>query len=209
MFFLALPLALYAVFFYVHFETLTINSDGAGFFSSAFRTTLHGNTIPKDILADVGIGSTISMRHVATMGGYLHSHNHMYEKGSQQQQVTLYPHLDGNNDWVIELPDQPNKAVTSFEGLKDGTVIRLKHAITQRRLHSHDHKAPVSESADWQKEVSCYGFEDFEGDGNDDWTIEIDQDASEPGEAQKRVKASFGHQIQVEAQHYELPFILP
>ncbi|SCW01872.1 LAFE_0E09142g1_1 [Lachancea fermentati] len=186
---LGVPLALYLVFFYIHFETLTVYSDGAGFFSSAFRTTLLGNTIPKNILADVGIGSKVTIRHIATMGGYLHSHDHMYEKGSQQQQITLYPHLDGNNDWIIELNDQPNTEVTSFIGLEDGTTIKLKHAITQRRLHSHDHKAPVSESADWQKEVSCYGFEGFEGDGNDDWVVEIDQEASAPGEGQKRIRA--------------------
>lgn len=188
-FLLVIPLVIYVFFFYVHFKCLTIHSDGAGFFSSAFRTTLQGNTIPQNILADVGIGSTVSIRHIATMGGYLHSHDHMYEKGSQQQQVTLYPHLDGNNDWLIELHDKPNTPVTSFEGLKDGTIIKLKHVISQRRLHSHDHKAPVSESADWQKEVSCYGFDGFEGDGNDNWAIEIDKDATAPGEAQERVKA--------------------
>ncbi|SCU90436.1 LAMI_0E02080g1_1 [Lachancea mirantina] len=189
LFLLGIPAVLYLAFFYLHFDTLTVYSDGAGFFSSAFRTTLQGNTIPQDILADVGIGSTISIRHIATMGGYLHSHNHMYEKGSEQQQITLYPHLDGNNEWLIELHDKPNEPVTSFEGLADGTMIKLKHVTTQRRLHSHDHKAPVSESADWQKEVSCYGFEGFEGDGNDDWIVEIDKEASEPGEAQTRVRA--------------------
>ncbi|SCU89752.1 LAME_0E05314g1_1 [Lachancea meyersii CBS 8951] len=188
-FLLVVPAILYMVFFYIHFDTLTVHSDGAGFFSSAFRTTLEGNTIPRDILADVGIGSVVSIRHVATMGGYLHSHDHMLEKGSQQQQITLYPHLDGNNDWLIELYDKPNAVVDSFEGLADGTKIRLKHVVTQRRLHSHDHKAPVSESADWQKEVSGYGFEGFEGDANDDWIVEIDQKASAPGEARTRVKA--------------------
>ncbi|SCV04347.1 LANO_0G09648g1_1 [Lachancea nothofagi CBS 11611] len=186
---LIVPAILYMTFFYIHFDALTISSDGAGFFSSAFRTTLQGNTIPKDILADVGIGSVVTIRHIATMGGYLHSHDHMLEKGSQQQQITLYPHLDGNNDWIIELNEKPNAPLTSFEGLMDGTIIKLKHLGTQRRLHSHDHKAPVSESADWQKEVSGYGFDGFEGDANDDWVVEIDQDASEPGEAQKRVKA--------------------
>ncbi|SCU97083.1 LAFA_0G09648g1_1 [Lachancea sp. 'fantastica'] len=188
-FLLGIPLVLYMAFFYIHFDTLKVYSDGAGFFSSAFRTSLEGNNIPKDILADVGIGSVVSIRHIATMGGYLHSHDHMLEKGSQQQQITLYPHLDGNNDWLIELRDAPNTAVTSFEGLTDGTAIRLKHVSTQRRLHSHDHKAPVSESADWQKEVSGYGFEGFEGDANDDWIVEIDQAASAPGEARTRVKA--------------------
>lgn len=186
---LGVPAILYMLFFYIHFETLSIYSDGAGFLSSAFRTTFQGNTIPSNILADVGIGSTITIRHVDTMGGYLHSHDHLYQGGSQQQQITLYPHLDNNNDWLVEDYEQSNIVPTTFANLTDGMKIRLKHINTHRRLHSHDHKAPVSESADWQKEVSCYGFEGFDGDANDDFVVEIDKDASAPGEAQNRVRA--------------------
>lgn len=186
---LAAPAALYLFFFYIHFQTLIYNSDGAGFFSSAFRSTLIGNNIPSNIPYDVGVGSSVSIRHTGTMGGYLHSHKHIYETGSKQQQVTLYSHLDANNDWVIELYDQPEVIPETFEGLKDGTKIRLRHRLTDRRLHSHDHKPPVSESSDWQKEVSAYGADNFTGDANDDWVIEIDHEASAPGEAQEYVKA--------------------
>lgn len=186
---LVTPAVLYMIFFQIHFKSLIFNSDGAGFFSSAFRSTLIGNTIPSDIPADVGIGSTVSIRHTGTMGGYLHSHKHMYETGSKQQQITLYSHLDSNNDWIIELYDKPEVIPDTFEGLKDGTKIRLRHKLTDRRLHSHDHKPPVSESSDWQKEVSAYGAENFTGDANDDWIVEIDKDASAKGEAQEYVKA--------------------
>lgn len=183
------PLVLYAFFFHIHFQTLIFNSDGSGFFSSAFRSTLIGNNIPSSMLADVGVGSVVTLRHIGTMGGYLHSHEHMYETGSKQQQITLYPHLDLNNEWVIELYDKPGYVPETFEGVEDGTKIRLKHQVTSRRLHSHDHKPPVSESSDWQKEVSGYGHEGFDGDANDDWIVEIDKAKSAPGEAQTKVKA--------------------
>lgn len=186
---LIIPLVLYMTFFYIHFATLIKDSEGAGFFSPEFRSTLQGNMIPHNILAEVGVGSTVTIRHLGTMGGYLHSHEHEYPAGSQQQQITLYPHLDGNNEWYIRLYDEPNGTVTSFQNLTDGTKVRLLHQFTKRRLHSHDHKPPVSENSDWQKEVSGYGFAGFEGDANDDWIIEIDKPLSAPGPAQERVRA--------------------
>ncbi|GCE98195.1 dolichyl-phosphate-mannose--protein mannosyltransferase 1 [Zygosaccharomyces mellis] len=186
---LGVPLLLYTFFFYLHFETLDKDGEGAGFFSPEFRTSLKGNNIPQNVMAEVGTGSVVTIRHTGTMGGYLHSHPHDFPGGSQQQQITLYPHLDANNEWYVMLYDQPNNTVTSFENLADGTKIRLLHPLSYRRLHSHDHKPPVSENSDWQKEVSCYGFEGFEGDANDDWVIEIDKDASAPGPAQERVRA--------------------
>lgn len=188
-FLLGIPAALYMLFFYIHFQTLTEDADGAGFFSPEFRSVLNGNTIPKNILADVGVGSTVTMRHLGTMGGYLHSHSHEYPAGSQQQQITLYPHLDNNNEWYIRLYNDTNTTLTSFESLPDETKIRLLHPNTHRRLHSHDHKPPVSENSDWQKEVSGYGFEGFDGDANDDWIIEIDQSLSAPGPAREHVRA--------------------
>ncbi|CDH15594.1 probable Dolichyl-phosphate-mannose--protein mannosyltransferase 1 [Zygosaccharomyces bailii] len=186
---LGIPLVLYTFFFYMHFATLTNDGEGAGFFSPEFRSSLKGNTIPQNVMAEVGTGSVVTIRHTGTMGGYLHSHPHDFPAGSQQQQITLYPHLDANNEWYIMLYDQPNNTVTSFENLPDGTKIRLLHPLTYRRLHSHDHKPPVSENSDWQKEVSCYGFEGFDGDANDDWIIEIDKDESVPGPAQDHVRA--------------------
>lgn len=185
---LGVPLVIYVFFFFIHFQTLTNDADGAGFFSSEFRATLNGNKIPSNILADVGVGSTITLRHMGTMGGYLHSHSHVYPAGSQQQQITLYPHLDGNNEWLVSLYNQ-TEPLTSFQNLTQGTKIRLLHTVTKRRLHSHDHKPPVSENSDWQKEVSCYGFDGFEGDANDDWIIDIDQKLSAPGAARERVRA--------------------
>lgn len=38
----------------------------------------------KLIDVDVGFGSIVSIRHVHTQGGYLHSHAHAYPGGSQR-----------------------------------------------------------------------------------------------------------------------------
>lgn len=183
---LGIPMILYLLFFSLHFKLLSNEGDGSAFMSSAFRASLNGNGIPRDINANVGFGSVVTIRHLETQGGYLHSHNHFYPTGSKQQQITLYPHLDSNNDWLIEPYNETMPG--TFVPIVDGMKVRLKHVNTGRRLHSHDEKAPVSER-DWQKEVSCYGFDGFDGDANDDFFVEIVERKSVPGEAQTTVKA--------------------
>lgn len=183
---LGLPALLYFAFFAVHFTVLANDGDGLAFMTPAFRAGLAGLTIPSDIPASVGLGSIVSIRHVETQGGYLHSHNHFYPGGSKQQQITLYPHLDANNDWLIE-PYDGTVYNETFVQLTDGMKIRLKHVNTGRRLHSHDEKPPVSER-DWQKEASCYGFEGFAGDANDDFVVEV-VDYRTPARARTNVTA--------------------
>lgn len=169
-FLLGVPITLYLLVFSVHFNVLSNDGDGSAFMSSAFRAGLKNSGVPSLTTAQVGYGSVVTIRHVNTRGGYLHSHSHFYPAGSKQQQITLYPHLDANNDWLIE---PYNFSIPNdFSQIKDGTKIRLKHVVTGRRLHSHDEKAPVSER-DWQKEATAYGYEGFGGDANDDWIVEV------------------------------------
>lgn len=165
--------------------------------SSEFQSTLNNKGMV-DVPADVAFGSRVSLRHHNTQGGYLHSHNHMYPEGSKQQQITLYPHKDENNVWLLENQTQPEgldgpitgpKAWDDIEPtfIKDGDVIKLYHTITDRRLHSHDQRAPVTE-ADWQQEVTAYGYEGFEGDANDMFKIEIVKSMSDGLEAKERLR---------------------
>lgn len=185
LFLLIIPAILYMVMFYIHFLILSQDSADSSFFSSAFRAGLEGSPIPKSTDAPIGYGSVVTLRHIVTKGGYLHSHEHFYPEGSKQQQITLYPHLDSNNDWIIE----PYNFTTPdyFVPITHDTKIRLRHSVTGRRLHSHDETPPVSDR-DWQKEVSCYGHDGFEGDANDDWIVEVVKHKT-PKHAQKELKA--------------------
>lgn len=193
------PVAFYMGMFYLHFICVVNYGDGASFMSPEFQSTLQHNKMISNVPADIAYGSEIAIRHVNTRGGFLHSHEHMYETGSQQQQITLYPHRDENNVWIIEkAPTQPpgeddepwaplNYSEEPLEFVQDGDIVRLRHKVTQRRLHSHDHRPPVSEQ-DHQNEVSCYGFEGFAGDSNDNFRVEIIAKKSEPGLARERVR---------------------
>ncbi|KAI1648828.1 glycosyltransferase family 39 protein [Daldinia loculata] len=181
-----IPITIYLGIFAIHFICLSNPGDGDGFMSSEFQATLNNKGM-QDVPVDVAFGSRVSIRHVNTQGGYLHSHPLMYPTGSQQQQVTLYPHKDDNNLFLLENQTQPldingepingtgawdNAKNITENYIKNGDVIRLYHLATHRRLHSHDVRPPVSE-ADWQNEVSAYGYEGFAGDANDLFRVEI------------------------------------
>ena len=124
--------------------------------------------------------------------------------GSKQQHITLYPHIDKNDEWKIVPLLDPNANSGSFPVpsvplfaplihplanassvmetltyIKPGMVIRHLHPSTGKHLHSHDVRPPVSE-VDFQNEVSGYGFEGFEGDANDNWVVELDESGELP-----------------------------
>ncbi|KAG8534263.1 uncharacterized protein KY384_001107 [Bacidia gigantensis] len=192
-----IPLTFYMALFAIHFVCLVNPGDGDGFMSSEFQATLNSKAM-QDVPVDVMVGSRVSIRHHNTHGGYLHSHNSMYPGGSKQQQITLYPHKDDNNVWLLENQTQPLdvageeiKGINAWDvnpkPLTDGTVLRLYHFSTHRRLHSHDVRPPVSE-ADWQNEVSAYGYEGFEGDANDLFRLEIVKSMSDGALAKEKVR---------------------
>lgn len=194
-----IPATFYLAMFAIHFLCLTNPGEGDGFMSSEFQATLNSKGM-RDVPADVVMGSRVTIRHVNTQGGYLHSHPLMYPTGSLQQQITLYPHKDDNNVWVMEnqtqplgIDGQPINGTDAWDKLSephhivDGTVLRLYHQPTFRRLHSHDVRPPVSE-AEWQNEVSAYGYEGFEGDANDYFRVEIVKKQSKGALAKERLR---------------------
>ncbi|WPH01498.1 dolichyl-phosphate-mannose--protein mannosyltransferase 1 [Acrodontium crateriforme] len=200
---IVIPVTFYMAMFGIHFLCLVNPGDGDGFMSSEFQSTLNSKGMA-DVPADVAFGSRISLRHHNTQGGYLHSHSHMYPGGSNQQQITLYPHKDENNIFVVENQTQPiDWAVdptgnTSIAGplawdnqeasfVEDGSLIRLYHVTTDRRVHSHDVRPPVTE-AEWQNEVSAYGYAGFEGDANDLFRVEIIKSMSDGSAAKQRLR---------------------
>ncbi|KAG5981649.1 hypothetical protein E4U55_002710 [Claviceps digitariae] len=197
---IVIPLTFYMAMFAIHFVCLVNPGDGDGFMSSEFQATLNSKGM-QDVAADVVFGSRVTIRHVNTQGGYLHSHPLMYPTGSKQQQITLYPHKDSNNMWLLENQTQPldmegnpingSAAWDNLSGgpqfIQDGAILRLFHQATHRRLHSHDVRAPVTE-VDWQQEVSAYGYEDFEGDANDLFRLEIVKQKSLTSVAKERLR---------------------
>ncbi|CEH17793.1 glycosyltransferase family 39 protein [Ceraceosorus bombacis] len=206
-----LPFLFYLFTFSIHLAVLNRSGEGDAFMSSGFQHTLRGHSMP-DTYADVALGSTVSIRHKNTQGGYLHSHLHNYPGGSGQQQITLYPHRDENNEWYIvgaPGPDDPPPPVDAdgvplsvdgphdieryktgqIEFLKHGMEVRLIHRKSDKRLHSHDSNRPPITESDYQNEVTGYGFPGFLGDANDNWHVEIESHEPSDPRSRRRVRA--------------------
>ncbi|CEP10064.1 hypothetical protein [Parasitella parasitica] len=179
---IALPLCVYMLMFQIHFHSLPNSGEGDGFMSPEFQQTLDGHASIKTPI-DIAYGSKVFIRHVATRGGYLHSHPHNYPGGKQQ--VTLYPHRDDNNWWTIR---KVNDAEPSgIEYVRHGDIVTLQHADSNKRLHSHEIRPPMTD-VEYHNEVSGYGFDNFSGDSNDHWRVEIiSGDKSDP-ESKERLK---------------------
>ncbi|GAK67607.1 glycosyltransferase family 39 protein [Moesziomyces antarcticus] len=210
---IGLPILVYLFTFAIHLGLLHRSGEGDPFMSSAFQHTLHGHGMA-DTFADVALGSTVAIKHLNTQGGYLHSHTAVYPAGSQQQQITLYPHSDDNNNWLIvkapgpedpapKLDDKghplrPEDEVSRFHQepiryLTHGMEIRLIHNATDKRLHSHDTNRPPVTESDYQNEVTAYGFEGFGGDANDNFHVEIVQGDKRDRHSSTRVRALRTH----------------
>ncbi|KAI8380246.1 Dolichyl-phosphate-mannose-protein mannosyltransferase-domain-containing protein [Blakeslea trispora] len=185
---LVLPFTIYLTAFYVHFSIMTRSGSGDGYMAFETQNELKG--IPAlDAPLAITYGSLVTMRHLNTMGGYLHSHKAYYPEGSFQQQVTLYPFKDENNWWRILKANESSPSIkdvlsndqqTWLQYVRHGDLIRLEHVKTApHKLHSHDFSAPVTDS-DYHHEVSAYGYEDYEGDSNDFWQVQIEADPEFP-----------------------------
>lgn len=188
---IVVPIFFYMAMFEIHFLILENSGDGDGFMSSEFQHTLGGRGMA-DTFADVAVGSQVTIRHVNTQGGYLHSHPHNYPGGSQQQQITLYPHRDSNNDFRIFNATLDGDTHFDWENspleyITPGMRIKLRHIATEKHVHSHDHRPPVSD-VDFQNEVSAYGMPGFQGDANDDWFVEIEHGDRRDKESTKRLR---------------------
>ncbi|KAI8636599.1 Dolichyl-phosphate-mannose-protein mannosyltransferase-domain-containing protein [Parasitella parasitica] len=183
-----IPIVIYLATFYAHLSLLSESGPGDNYMEIETQNELKGID-PVDTPVPVAYGSLITMRHLETTGGYLHSHAANYVEGSGQQQVTLYPYKDENNWWRIlkadvdkkNTPDLLGSDNTTFlEFIRHGDIIRLEHvASAPRKLHSHNVPAPVTDT-DYHFEVSGYGFENYTGDSNDFWRVQIDNNTAHP-----------------------------
>lgn len=189
-YFYLIPLAISALAIAVHIQLLPGTGEGTPFVSGSFQASLinYPNT---EVVSPVGMGSMVSIRHLKT-NVYLHSHDAFFTGGSGQQHVTGYGHRDLNNIWMVENITAPESNIHQqpFSAIANGGLIRLRHFQSLRRLHTHHHRAPITDN-DYQFEVTAYGADGFPGDLNDIWQVEIVATESFPDIAKDEWRAIY------------------
>lgn len=183
------PSILYGSIFAWHINWRYMDGPDSIDMTPDFRYGLVNNTEHHDMVRDVAVGSLVYLNSYGMQGGYVEAADAFYTTGSKQRQVDLIKKPVHNAAWLLDLYNHPGKSPKNYTVLKNGDKVKFWSQDYSCRLHSHDHPAPVSSHVDWQKEVSCYGFLGFSGDGNDDFIIEIQKDLSEEGDAQEYVHA--------------------
>lgn len=171
-FFLAIfPTAIFTFLNLLQFRDWKIDSpEYSTYMSPTFQAYLRG---PTEHTTNLYYGSVINIRHIESIGGYLHSHNYSYETGSEEQQVTLAQNQsDPNNDWVIEHEMSIFDIKTRDVSVQSNDKVRLRHRLTGKLLRASTAKPPVSEQ-EYTNEVSCTGDFDYAGDSDELWSILI------------------------------------
>ncbi|KAL6935140.1 uncharacterized protein HGUI_00434 [Hanseniaspora guilliermondii] len=132
--------------------------------------------VPKDIR----YMDTVLIRHVDSLGGYLHSHDANLQTGSGKQQVTVFDHQDQMNEWIILPSDNDlrssyvSKNNTDYDVVSKFKPILLQHKITGKFLHVHnDFRGPVSEK-EKAHEVSCVEFDPLSDESHNNFEFRIE-----------------------------------
>src|SRR5271154_2771355 len=141
-----IPIGFYMAMFAIHFTCLVNPGDGDGFMSSEvshlFPTfsdySSNKHSISSEMTTHLLISRTapqsqsdtytlksyaLTLLPLTLQGGFLHSHTHMYPGGSNQQQITLYPHRDDNNVWILTNMTDPEIPVNA-----SGTSLPLRQS---------------------------------------------------------------------------------
>lgn len=165
------PTVIYLGVFAVHILLLNNSSSDSALLSTYFQRTLSGNEV-YDLPKYVTYGSTVTIRHEASLGGFLHSHPYPYKSGSRNQQVSVFDYRDYNNEWLIEPVGHVDPRDSRVRG---DSVIRLRHKNTGAVLRVDDFKPPISEQ-EYDFEVSCFGNHTYPGNETDSFLLKVEDE---------------------------------
>ncbi|TCD69192.1 hypothetical protein EIP91_008488 [Steccherinum ochraceum] len=196
---IVVPVVFYMFMFWLHFVILSGSGDGDGFMSSEFQHTLRGRGMADTYAgtSDIMLLWVPRLQFATSIPREVTCTLILITTLLAAIQITLYPHRDSNNDWRIYNASESSTIQDDMNAnplvhVTSGMRIKLRHIATDKALHSHDFRPPVSD-VDFQNEVSAYGAPGWTGDMNDDWIVEIKEGDKRDRESFKRLRTLRTH----------------
>ncbi|EDK46438.1 hypothetical protein LELG_04619 [Lodderomyces elongisporus NRRL YB-4239] len=172
-----LPMLIYMAAFKVHFTVLKYAGDATG----STSTLLQASFVNSDLLSgprSVSFESMVTIRSLGLSPNLLHSHEHNYPMGSQEQQITAYAFKDANNQFVIKHPlHELHHSITNTTLIENFDTFRIMHNKTGCYLRSQPINAALS---DHDFEVSCTYEDETENKEEQEWVLEIQGQEKSP-----------------------------
>lgn len=154
----------------------TTSSNSIAYMSSSFQhySMSQHNDIPSSII----YGSSIRLRHVNSLGGYLSALEIPYPKSNDTLVTVSDDPDDEANFWIIESNKGRNTEQTGSNALvKQTDKVKLRNKKTGQLLRASEEKPPISDK-EYDKRISVTGDSDYQGDQDELWKIEIQGKAS-------------------------------
>ncbi|QHS72499.1 putative dolichyl-phosphate-mannose--protein mannosyltransferase [Saccharomyces paradoxus] len=148
------------------------------YMSTFFKSYLRGPQLQPSRLY---YGSTITLRHLDSMVGYLASHDISYPSDADEQLVTLsFEEFNVDNEWVVEHPTlnlnfSEVHHADQLTPVEFGQDIKLRHKSTGKLLRASTAKPPISEQ-DYDFQISCTKDSDYEGGMDETWDVLLIKD---------------------------------
>lgn len=120
-----IPITIYVLLFYIHFQWFTNNGDGAPKMSTAFKSKLKGNTLYGPL--EITVNSTVHIKNSRIGGGNLLS---TADSKYTNNWVSTYLIDDSGLNWIII----KDKSSNEDNYIRDGDIIKLVHKNSKTYL---------------------------------------------------------------------------
>lgn len=170
LFLVAIPLSIVYHSYSSLLDNFHFPSSETSYMSSQFQHYVLGlhNNLPESLY----YGSTITLRHVESLGGYLTSVDISYPD-SEDGLVTLSDdYNDEANQWILEHHSNISMTLERPLQIKTNDLVKLRNKKTGRLLRASEEKPPISEK-DYDKRVSTTGDPDYAGEDDEKWKIVV------------------------------------
>ncbi|KOH01133.1 putative dolichyl-phosphate-mannose--protein mannosyltransferase [Saccharomyces eubayanus] len=150
------------------------------YMTTSFKSYLRGSQLQPTRLY---YGSTITLRHLDSMAGYLTSHEIPYPSDIQENLVSLsFEEFNADNEWVVEHPTlklnfSEIHRIGQLIPLEFDHDIKLRHKSTGKLLRASTAKPPISEQ-DYDLRISCTKDSEYEGGMDERWNVLLVKDST-------------------------------